>query len=462
MSSNPFDPSTYRPNFGGQGGGATTGQGMAPSPGGNPYMAQQGGQIDSRGGNNPFGGSNVGGQPTAPSWQDIFSGQANGGDFRSGNIGAGFNYAPQQQNHYQPQQAPQGQQQGGNNVDPAQRPSWWNQGEAGAPGTPDFVRHPQTQQDWEQRYGYMQQHPESTSQNAPINAWYQQNDPRARAQLQQLAGNTSGQTYNGMNAQGARNQLFQWGDTSAMGQGAKLEPGGPGYTSGRYHMPDGSIIDAGTGQHVGFDPRSGGGQPGGGGISRPGGGGGGGMGGGNNGGGGGGGYAPQGGGGGGGIAQTPQNQARLQHLVANYGSQQGLSLFKAENQPGAANEWGLGNPNLPPTVGPSYDQMYPNSAPTQNTPWLAGGGSSGTPYPSIGQSYDQMMQGSNNSATTAIGNSLRGLGNLSNSSFGPLSPVPQFIPSAQPPQYGPSTPVPSFLPQAGSYNGNPDNGYYSY
>lgn len=411
----------YQP-FGGQG-GATTGQGMnerSGSLGDNSYMAQ-GGQADTRGaGGNPFAAANIG-QPTAPSWQDIFSGQANGGDFRSGNIGAGFNY-PQQQNPYQPQQAPQ-QQPGGNNVDPAQRPSWWNQGEAGAPGTPDFVRNPQNQQDWEKRYYYMQQHPESTSQNAPINAWYQQNDPNARAQLQQLAGNTTGQTYNGMNAQGARNQLFQWGDTSAMGQGAKLEPGGPGYPNGRYHMPDGSIIDAGTGQHVGFDPRSGGGQPGGGGISRPGGGGGG-MGGGNN--GGGGGYAPQGGGS---IAQTPQNQARLQHLVANYGSQQGLSLFKAENQPGAANEWGLGNPNLPPTVGLSYDQMVQQgiiSNPNQNVS-------------NYGNQYDY---------------SLPNAGITPPNSYGPPSPVPQFIPGATPPNYGPPSPVPGFIPQAPQRQGD--------
>jgi hypothetical protein len=52
----------------------------------------------------------------------------------------------------------------------------WNYGEAGPPGTPDFVRHPDKygQQGWEQRYQYFAQHPEQAMPDwKPVNQWYQ-------------------------------------------------------------------------------------------------------------------------------------------------------------------------------------------------------------------------------------------------------------------------------------------------
>lgn len=86
----------------------------------------------------------------------------------------------------------------------------WNFGEAGPPGSPDYVRHPQNQQDWQARFDYFRQNPEQAMPDwKPVNQFYQQNDPNAVNYLRQLMAGQ--QQYRYMTPQGAAQQLQAWG-----------------------------------------------------------------------------------------------------------------------------------------------------------------------------------------------------------------------------------------------------------
>jgi hypothetical protein len=142
---------------------------------------------------------------------------------------------------------------GGFNDNAMQRPAWWNEGESGPPGSPDFVRNPKSEQNWIDRYNWLQQNQNTAyTQQTPINAWYQRDDPTANTYLNSLAAGQIG-SYNGMDSAGAKRQLLSW---DAERQGGQLEPGSQASPAGRYHMPDGQIIDVAAGKPVGYDPGS--------------------------------------------------------------------------------------------------------------------------------------------------------------------------------------------------------------
>lgn len=110
----------------------------------------------------------------------------------------------------------------------------WNAGEAGPPGSPDFVRNPKTDADWQQRYYWFMQDEDHKKMLdprwRPINAWYNATNPNAHAILGEVA--RGERDLWGWTPEGAQKQLAGWGITSPStgGSSGGYSGGGGGYS----------------------------------------------------------------------------------------------------------------------------------------------------------------------------------------------------------------------------------------
>lgn len=119
----------------------------------------------------------------------------------------------------------------------------WQGGEAGPPGSPEFVRHPQNQADWQKRYAWFHgaTDPESGTHGdmsmldprwTPVNMYFNMNNAEALSTLKQVA---SGQLKNyGITETGtpwtpeqAKAQLQAWGKWSVPGTPGGARPTTP-------------------------------------------------------------------------------------------------------------------------------------------------------------------------------------------------------------------------------------------